>query len=100
MGRGFPAVTMAIAWLTLVAYGVGRLIGTPPHPGPVINALGASAFHFFVMGLLCSAVFLVVECVLLVECGMTRRGQPGAVWWHLGGVTSTAFSLYVLSLFA
>jgi hypothetical protein len=99
MGRGFPAVTIAIAWLTLVAYGTGRLIGTPPHPGRVINALAASAFSFFVVGLLCSAVLLVAECVLLVECGMSSCRQPGAVWWHLGGVTSTAFSLYVLSLF-
>ena len=98
MGRVFPTMTIAIAWLTLVAYGIARLVIAPPHAGP--SLLAASAFVFFVVGMSCSAVFLVCECVLLIECATTRGRRTGVVWWHLGGATSTAFSLYVLSLFA
>jgi hypothetical protein len=100
MGRVFPTMTMTIAWLTLVAYGISRLVIASQRVGSVVSALAASAFVFFVVGMWCSAVFLVVECILLIECVMTRRRWTGVVWWHLGGATSTAISLYVLSLFA
>jgi hypothetical protein len=98
MGRALPTVTIAIAWLTLVVYGVIRLVGASSHAGAMSRSLFAGAFHFVVVGVPCSVVFLVVECVLLIECGLTRD-RSGTVWWHLGGATSTALSLYALSLF-
>src|SRR5882672_4011459 len=82
MGRAFPTVTMAIAWLTLVAYGIVFLFGASPYSVSGPRILTASAFVFLVVGTCSSAVFLVVECVLLIECGMTRWRRPGAVWWH------------------
>ena len=97
MGRAFPTMTIAIAGLSLAAYGVIRLVGASSHVGAVSSSLFAAAFHFFVVGMSCSAVFLVVECVLIIECGLARD-RSGAVWWHLGGATSTALSLYAISL--
>src|ERR1051325_1444093 len=97
MGRVVPTMTIAIAWLTLVAYGIARLIIASHHAGSVISALAACAFVFFVVGMWCSVVLLVVECILVIECATTRGRRTGVVWWHLGGATSTALSLYVLS---
>ena len=99
MGRALPVVTIAIAWLTLAVCGVLRLVGGSSHAGAMSRHLFAGAFHFMVVGVPCSVVFLVVECVLLIECGLTRDRSHTA-WWHLGGATSTAVLLYALSLFA
>ncbi len=96
MGRALPAVTIAIAWLTLAASGINRLVGVSSHAGTVSGILFAGTFHFFVLGVCFTAVLLVVECVLLIECGFTRA-RSGAMWWHVVGATSTVLSLLAVS---